>query len=144
MDKKRDLLGIILASTVGIAILSAMLIRAFQPQIIIPKLDASAVVLLSVIALLIDYYFVKMSRRVYTLIPLYAALIFGIFPWVGCFMSPINAVISALLGAVIFTVVTFVFDSIINRMSISKATKIAPLVVGFGIYLSSQCLIGII
>ncbi len=144
MDKKRDLLGIILALVGGVSALSLMLIRAFLPHIILPRIDALAIVLLSVIALVLDFYIAKGSSRKYWILPIYAALIFGLFPYAAGLVYALDALKTALLGAVIFTVLTFLFDSMINRISIGRATKIAPAICGFGIYLAAQCLMGII
>ncbi len=142
MSKKCDLLGIILASVTGVAALTAMLIRAFAPAIIIPKLDVLAVLLLSLVTLVLDYYISKERCRKYPLVVLYSFLIFGLFPWLACFSTPITALKTAALGAVIFTAATFVFDSITDRLSSGSATRLAPIASAFGIYLAAQCLMG--
>ncbi len=144
MCKKRDLLGIFLALVTGVVLFAAMLVRAFLPHIILPKMDALLIVAISVVVLILDYYIAKKSQRKYWLLGVYAALIFGVFPWVSCFMNPLAALKTALLGTGVFVVVTLLFDSMINRISIGRATKIAPAICGLGIYLSAQCLMGII
>ena len=144
MDKKRDFLGIFLAAVTGTALLIALFVRAFLPRVILPRLDAPAMVLLSLIALVLDYYTVRGSRRDFRLIPLYAALIFGLFPFVASFAAPLDAVLLALLGAVVFSVVTFLFDTMVDRLSTGPAAKIAPFVSALGLYLACQCLMGIV
>ncbi len=144
MDKKRDLLGIILALVAGVSALTAMLIKVFSPSVILPRIDALAIIAISVLSLVLDFYIAKQSRRVYWLFGIYAALIFGIFPYAAGMLLPLDALKTALMGAVIFVVTTFLFDSLIKRLSLLRATKIAPAVCGVGIYLAAQCLMGII
>ncbi len=142
--KKHDLLGIMLAGCTGFTLLIAIIIKNFFPRIILPKFDSIAVIALSLFALLIDYYFCGCSRRDFRLIPLYSALIFGLFPFASGFTSPIEALILSAIGAVLFTLITYLFDSMTDRLSSGPAEKIAPLISAFGLFLASQCLMGII
>ncbi len=144
MNKKKDLLGIFLAAVTGTALLTALILRAFLPRLILPKLDAGSVVLLILAALLLDFYTVGGSRRDFRLIPLYGAFVFGVFPYAASITSPLAALTLALLGAAAFTVVTFLFDSIADRLSSGPASKLAPAVGALGLYLAAQCLMGII
>ncbi len=144
MKKKCDLLGILLAIITGVALVTAMLVRAFFPQIIIPQFNALTIIAVSLIALVIDYYITKGERRIYWFVPLYAALIFGLFPWLACFVMPLEALKTAILGAVVLTAITFLFDSMMKRLATSPASKIAPIISAFGLYLAAQCLMGII
>ncbi len=141
--KKHDRLGILLAGATGIALLAAIALRTFVPRLILPRFDALTILLLSLVALVIDHY-LGSSQRDYRLIPLYAALIFGLFPFAACFLSPLAALWSALLGAVIFTAATFLFDSMTDRLASGPVAKAAPLVSAFGLYLAAQCLMGIV
>lgn len=144
MDKKRDFLGIFLACVVGIALLSAMFVRAFLPRVILSRLDAPAIVVLSLISLVLEHYITQGSRRDFRLIPVYAALIFGLFPYTASFVAPVDALMLGLLGAAVFTVTTFLFDTMVDRLSTGPASKFASLVSAFGLYLACQCLMGIL
>ena len=144
MNKKHDLLGIALASLTGGALLIAMLLRAFWPRFILPNFDASVLLILSLIALVLDYYLTKEKHRTYWTVPLYGAIIFGLFPWLACFVMPLEALKLAVMGAVILTVSTLLFDSIVNRLSSGAISKIAPLISAFGLYLSAHALLIII
>ncbi len=144
MNKQRDLLGIFLSGTTGVALLALILVRTFFPRIILPTADASTVILFTLAALLLDYYLARGSRRDYRLIPLYGALIFGLFPLAACMTSPMDSLKSALLGTVIFTVTTYLFDTIIHRLSDTSVAKIAPLFGALGLYLAVQGLAGIV
>lgn len=144
MNKKHDLLGISLASLTGAALLIAMLLRAFWPRFILPNFDASILLILSLISLVLDFYLTKEKHRVYWTVPLYGAIIFGLFPWLACFVMPLDALKLAVMGAVVLTVSTLAFDSIVNRLSSGPIAKIAPLISAFGLYLSAHALLTII
>ncbi len=144
MNKKHDLLGIVLAAVTGVFLLTSIILKTFLPRIILPKLNAPAVVVISLVTLLIDYYFAKQSRRNFILIPIYAALIFGIFPYTAAFTTPLESLKLAAMGVVIFTLVTFLFDTMTDRLSTGPATKIAPAISAFCLYLATSCIMGII
>ncbi len=144
MKKKHDLLGIFLAGVTGIALLSALFVRAFAPRVILPRLDGGALVLLSLVALLLDHYLLGGSRRDYRLLPVYGALIFGLFPFAASFTAPLDALLLAVLGAAVFTAVTWLFDAMLDRLSTGPAAKLAPFVSALGLYLAAQCLMGIV
>ncbi len=151
-NKKQDILGIVLAGVVGIALIASMAIRAFFPRIIIPKLDGIAMVFLSLTALVTEYYAAREKSRDYRLIPIYAALIFGVFPWAACFAEVVPALKNALIGGVIFTVTAFLFDKITDRLQTNFATsraadaaaRLAPIAGAVGLFLAAQCLLGIV
>ncbi len=144
MKNKQDRSGIVLAAVTGIALLVCMLLRAFAPRVILPSFDSSALLTVSLVALVLEHYLVKNKRRVYWQLPLYALLIFGIFPWVACFTLPLETVKLAALGAVIFTVAAWLFDSIIKRLSTGPVAKAAPLISAVCLFLAAQCLLTII
>ena len=144
MNKKYDLFGILLSLVVGVATLTAMLLRAFWPQFILPRPDGMTVIALIVIALIINSYFGKDRKRVYWAVPIYSALVFGLFSWVSCLLPYLEAIKLGILGAVVSIIVTLLFDSMLTRISTGRATKIAPIIGGFGIYLAAQCLTAII
>ncbi len=144
MKKKHDLLGIFLAGVTGLALLIALFVRAFAPRVILPRLDGAALVLLCLAALLLDHYILGGSRRTYWLLPVYGALIFGLFPFAASFTAPLDALILALLGAAVFTAVTWLFDAMLDRLSTGPVAKLAPLVSALGLYLAAQCLMGIV
>ncbi len=142
--KKHNLLGVFLAATVGVAMMASLLLRTFVPRLILPKLDAGAIVALVLIALVLDCYIAGTSKRDYRLIPVYGALIFGLFPFAACITAPVDSLITAAIGLVAFTAVTFLFDSMTERLSSGPVAKAAPIVGAFGMFLAVQCLMGII
>ncbi len=144
MNKKHTLLGFILAIVTGTALLALLVTNAFLPHIILPRPTAGNIILLCLIALTLDYYIAHDRRHDFRFIPIYGALIFGLFPMAAFVAAPIESLRLALMGAVILTVLTYIFDTITERLSSSPAVKLAPLLSAFGLYLAAQCLIGII
>ncbi len=144
MRKKHDMLGVWLAAVTGMAFLLSVILRSLLPRIILPQPDAVSFVAISLIALLSDHYILRGSRRNYLLIPVYAALIFGIFPVAAFAVEPLYGINLAILGAGTFTVVTFLFDSIRERLESGPVARLAPLFGAFGLFLVAQCLMGII
>lgn len=144
MNKKKDNLGIILSCITGAAFMVAMLVRALLPRMILPNIDLLTVLLLSLTALVADCYLSKTKNRDFRLIPVYGALIFGLFPLVTGFISPVNALITALIGAAVLTAMTLIFDTMTERLSDTSAAKLAPVMCALGLYLAAQCLMGIV
>ncbi len=143
MKKQQDFLGIFLACITGLAVFAALLARAFVPRLILPQLSGGNLVLLSLTALVLDHYIVKGSRRDFRLVPVYGALVFGIFPFAASFTAPVEALTLALVGAALFSLVTWLFDAMLDRLSSGPVAKIAPLASAAGLYLAAQCLMGI-
>lgn len=143
MKNKMYILNTILAALLGAACLAAVLVRTFAPNFIIPSLDASNMVLLSLTALVLDNYLAPRAKRCYVSIALLAALTFGLLPLAACFAGIMEALRLALLGALVFTVCTWVFGTMTDRLSTGPAAKAAPVISALGLYLAAQCLMGI-
>ena len=135
-------------NTVLTAVLTAVLavmvaLRAFAPQIILPVFDIPTLTAISLAALVLDHYLAKDAKRCWICIPLFAALSFGILPFAAGMVAVKYILGLALTGAVIFTVCTFVFTSIQDRLSSGPAAKLAPIMSAFGIWLAVQAFAGI-
>lgn len=144
MKNKTYTLNILLAAVLCIACLIALLIHTFAPAVIIPELNIPNIVLLSLLAVLLDHYLTHGAKRCYICIALLSAVTFGLLPFAAGFVTIPNALILALVGGVTFTLVTFLFTSIQDRLSSGPAAKAAPLLSALGLYLAFQCLTGII
>lgn len=142
MKKHTYTLNTILAGILGLILLIAVLVRTFAPRIILPELDASNMVLISLIALLADHYLAPGAKRCYICIPLFSCISFGLLPFAACFVRAGEAVKLAVVGCVVFTAVTWLFSSMQDRLSSGPAAKAAPVISAFGIYLAAQCLMG--
>ncbi len=140
MKKPYDHLGIILAAVTGGALLVSMILRTFLPRIILPHPDLSAVSVLILASLLIEHYFLRDRQRDYRWLPLYGVLIFGLFPMASTLVSPLDSLLLAIDGAAMLIVLSFLFDMLVARLSDSPASRLAPVVGAFGLFLAVQCI----
>ena len=143
MKNKTYILNTLLIAVLGIALTAAVLVRTFVPAIIIPQLDIPNMVLLSLAALVLDHYLAPNAKRCYICIPVFAALSFGLLPFAAGMVAVKNILGLALTGAAIFTLCTFVFTSVQDRLSTGPAAKLAPIMSAFGIWLAVQAFAGI-
>ena len=144
MKQNKYFLNTALAAVLGIAGLAAVLVRSFAPAVIIPSLNIPAMVLLSLAALVLDHYLAPGAKRCYICIPVLGALSFGLLPFAACMLGGLEALKLGIVGGVVFTVTTWLYSSIQDRLSTGPAAKAAPILSAFGLFLASQCLTGII
>lgn len=144
MKNKMYFLNAALTVVLFIAALVLILVRAFAPQIILPEPDIPNLVLLSLAALVIDHYAAPGAKRCYICIPAFSALSFGLLSWAAGLVSPADALILGLAGGILFTALTWVFTSMVDRISSGPVAKAAPVVSALGLYLAIQCLMGMI
>ena len=142
MNKKTYTLNTLLAVVLGSALLAAVLVRTFAPRIILPELDIPNMVLISLIALLADHCLAPGADRCYICIPVFSAIAFGLLPFAASFVSGLEALKLAVMGGIVFTVVTWLFSSVTDRLSTGPAAKAAPVISALGLYLAAQCLMG--
>lgn len=144
MNKKTYTLNVLLAVILGAVLLVSVLVRTFAPRMILPALDVPNMVLISLIALLADHYLAPGAGRCYICIPVFSAVTFGLLPFAACFVGAGEALKLAVLGAVVFTAVTWLFSSMMDRLSSGPAAKLAPMLSALGLYLAAQCFMGIL
>ncbi len=144
MKHTQNLRGILLAGVTGIAVLAAVLLRTFVPRFILPDYSAITVITLTLIALTLDCYLGKNAREPFWRLMLYAASVFGLFPWAAGFVSPLDAIRLAVIGAVVGLVIPFLFDTLLERLASGPVAKCAPPITAIGLFLAAQCLAGII
>ena len=137
-------------STVLIAVLTAVLavmaaLRAFSPQIILPIFDIPTVTAISLAALVLDHYLAPGAKRNWLAVAVFSFLSFGILPWAAMLvpMVDLDALWLGLTGCVIFTLCTFVFTSVQDRLSTGPAARFAPIMSALGIWLAVQAFAGI-
>ena len=144
MKKNTYTLNTILAALLGAILLVCVLVRTFAPRIILPELDIPMLVLISLAALVLEHYLAPDAERCYLCIPVFAALTFGLLPFAACFVNGAVAAELALWGAGVFTLMTWLFSSMMDRLSSGPAAKAAPILSAFGLYLAVQGLMGMI
>ena len=142
MNKKNYTLNTLLAVVLGVALLICVLVRTFWPRMILPVLDIPNLVLISLVTLLLDHYMAPGADRCYICIPVFSAVTFGLLPFAACFVGAGEAVKLAVLGCVVFTVVTWLFSSMTDRLSTGPVAKLAPVMSALGLYLAAQCFMG--
>lgn len=144
MKENKYFLNTALAGVLGLILLSCVLVRTFAPNVIIPQLNIPNMVLISLIVLLLDHYLAPGAVRCYICIPVFSAVTFGLLPWAAAFVTPLEAAKLAIVGGIVFTVVTALYSSIQDRLSSGPAAKAAPVMSAMGLYLAAQCLTGMV
>ena len=144
MKDKTCFLNTILAMIMGILLLAAVLVRVFIPIMMLPDVDIPDLAAISLTALLIDHYLAAGAKRKYGWSFVLAAATFGFLPWAAGFADIALAVKFALIGGVVFIVMTWLYSSMQERMRSGPGSKAAPAVCAFGLYLASQCFAGIL
>lgn len=144
MKNKTYMLNTFLAGIFGIYLLAAILVRTFCPQIILPKANIPNLVLVSLVALVLEHYLVPDAKRCYICIPVFSAITFGLLPYAAAFVTPVEALKLAVVGAVVFTMTTWLFTTIQERLSSGPAAKASAFFSAVSLYMASQCFIGMI
>ena len=144
MKNKTYILNTFLTAVLGVYLLIAVIIRTFCPQIILPKANIPNLVLISLIALVLEHYLVPEAKRCYICVFVFSVVTFGILPYAAAFAAPMEAVKLAVVGGVVFTVTTWLFTTIQDRLSSGPAAKASAFFSAVSLYMASQCFIGMI
>ncbi len=144
MKNKTYILNTLLAAVLGVSLLICVVVRTFVPNVILPQLDILNMLLISLVTLLLDHYLAKDAERCYICIPVFSALAFGLLPYAACFVGALEAVKLGAVGCLVFTAATWLFTSMMDRLSTGPAAKAAPILSAFGLYLAAQALSGIL
>ena len=144
MKNNRYFLHTLLALVVFVALVIAMIVRVVLPAAVIPALNIPNMVILSVIALLLEHFLAKGNPRCYICVAVFSALTFGILPLMAGFACRHTFWKLGLIGGAVFTVVTFVFTSAVERLSTGPKARAAVVVTALGICLAAQCFAGIL
>lgn len=142
MKDKTYTLNTLLAAVLGIALFVCVLIRTFIPYWILPRLSLTNMVLISLAALVIDYYAAQGAKRNWIAVAALSAVTFGLLPFAACFVGALDALKLGVMGGVAFTVTAWLFDSMADRISTGPAAKAAPVVSALVLYLAAQALMG--
>ena len=144
MNDKKYTLNTVLVAVFGLELLTLVLLRAFAPNVILPRFDLIHLVTVSLAALVIDHYLSPGAKRCYVCIPVFSFLTFCILPWAAGLvpMVDLDALWLGLTGCIVFTATTWVFTSIQDRLSTGPAARFAPVVSAVGIWLAIQAFAG--
>lgn len=144
MKENKYFLNTALAVILCVVLGAAVIVRSVAPAVIIPRPDIPNMVLLSLLALLADHYFAPGARRCYICIPVLSAVSFGLLPYAASFVTAMEALKLALVGGIVFTVTTWLFSSVQDRLSSGSVAKAAPVFSALGLFLAAQCFAGMI
>ena len=144
MKNNKFFLPCVLTIVVFAALVAAVIIRVVAPAGIIPPLNIPNMVLLSVIALLLEYLITKNNPRCYLCCFLFGAAVFGILPLMAGFACQHTFWKLGIVGGVVFTAATFLFTSAVERLQTGPKAPAAAVVTALGIWLAAQSFAGII
>lgn len=139
---KKYMLNTFLAGVATVALLAMVIARAICPILVLPGFDIPNLVLISLIALLLDHYIVKDAPRCYICIPVFAFLTFALLPLAAGFVQPFQVLGLGIKGCITFTVATWLYTSMADRISSGPSAKLAPIISAAGLYLASQIFMG--
>ena len=142
MKNKTYMLNMLLVGVLSLALLAMILVRTLLPRIILPQASITNLVLISLLTLALEHYLAPGAKRCWICLPVFAALTFGLLPFAACFVGITDALWLALKGCVVFSALTWVFDSAMDRLSSGPVAKAAPVLTALGLYLAAQCLMG--
>ena len=144
MKNNKYLLNTLLAAVIFLAAAVMLVLKLIQPAVILPKVTIPNMVLVSLVALLADHYLAPKAPRCYICIPVLAAVTFGLLPFAAGIIISGEVLKVALVGTVVFTVTTFLFTSMADRLSSGPKAHAAAIMSAFGLYLAAQCFAGMI
>ena len=143
MKEKKYFLNTMLAAVLGLALLTEVILRSLAPAVIIFKFNIPTMVAFSLAALLLDHYLAPGAKRCYICIPVFAVLSFGLLPLTAGTAGLSEALKLAVVGGITFTVVTWLFCSMQERLLSGSGNKLSPVFFALGLYLACQCFTGI-
>ena len=142
MEKKSFVLNILLAAVLGAGLLVGIVWSAFQPNVVLSNLDIPAMAALVLIALLIEYLWKGTEKRAWAVQIVLAAVTFAVIPFAAGYVGA--GIKITVCGTILFAVLTWIFDSVAERMSVTCDRKCAMIPTAFVMYLACQCFMGMI
>lgn len=144
MKKNPFLLSVSLVAVLFVALAACLLIRVWLPAAILPTLNIPNMVLLSVLALLLEHFIARGNPRCYWATAIFGVLSFGVLPLMAGFACIHTFWKFGIIGGCVFTVTTFLFTSATERLLTGPKARLAVILTGLGIWLASQCFMGIL
>lgn len=142
MKKESMILNTLLAVVLGAGLLTGMVWRAFQPNVVLPDLDIPAMAALVLIALVLEYLLTGTKKRAWTVQIVLAAVTFAVLPWIADL--PYMGLMTVVCGTVVFAGLTWLFDFAVDRLEVTTDCKLAVIPTAFVMYLACQCFMGMI
>ena len=143
MKKHPYLLSFLLTAVVFAVMLIMMLIRVWNPAGVLPRLDIPNMALISLVVLILEHYLSPKAPRNYVAIALLSFLTFALLPLTAGFACVHDFWKIGLVGSIVFTALTFLYTSMVSRISSGEKAVAAPIVSALGLYLAIQGFAGI-
>ena len=137
MEKKNFVLNVLLAVVLGAGLLVGMEWKAFQPNVVLADLELPAIAALVLIALVIEYLWKGTQKRAWAVQIVLAAITFAVIPFAAGYAGTGIGLI--LCGTAMFTALTWIFDSVAERLDVTCDCKCAMIPTAFVMYLACQC-----
>lgn len=143
MKKHPYFLSLLLTGVVFVVMLIMMLIRVWNPVGILPRLDIPGIALISLAVLVAEHYLSPKASRNYVAIALFSFLTFALLPLMAGFACVHDFWKIGLAGCVVFTLLTWLYTSMVSRITSGQKAPAAPIVSALGLYLAIQGFAGI-
>ena len=144
MKNNKFLLNTLLAVVLFAALTAMVLIRALAPAVVLPVMNIPNMVLLSLAALLLEHLMAPNNPRCYVCVALFSIVTFGLLPLMAGFACIHDFWKYGLIGGGMFTLVTFLFSSMTDRLLTGPKARGAVFMGALGIWLAFQCFAGIL
>ena len=144
MKERTYLLPVLLAVVLTVAMVAVVLLESLAPAAVIPVMNIPNMAGLCLVVLVLEHYLAPNGRRCYLCVALFSLLSFAILPYAAGFVALAQVWKVALVGGVLFTLLTWLYDSIMDRITTGPKAVFAPVISAFGLYLAFQAFAGII
>lgn len=140
--QKKYLLNVILPGILSAVLTVLVVCRTLCPVLVLPKADLPNLVLVGLLALVAEHYLVRSEERCFLCAAVFSFLSFWLLPMAAGFTAGSGALLLGVKGCVAFTVSAWLFRSAQDRIATGPKAKAAPVAAALGLYLASQCLMG--
>ena len=144
MKERNDMLPVLLAVVLTVAMAAVVLFESLAPAVVIPVPNIPNMAGLCLVVLVLEHYMAPNRRRCYVCVAVFALLSFGLLPYAAGYVAPAQVWKVALVGGVLFTLLTWLYDSIMDRITTGPKAVFAPVISAFGLYLAFQAFAGMI
>ena len=144
MKERTYLLPVLLAVVLTVAMVAVVLLETLAPAVVIPVMNVPNMAGLCLVVLVLEHYLAPNARRCYICVAAFALLSFAILPYAAGFVALAQVWKVALIGGGLFTLLTWLFDSIMDRITTGPKAVLVPIISAFGLYLAFQAFAGIL
>ena len=142
MEKKSFVLNGLLAAVLGAGLLAGMIWRVFVPNVVLADLNLPSMAAIVLITLLIEYFVKGTQKRAWAVQIILAAVTFAVLPFAAGLANA--GVKVTILGTVVCAALTWIFDSVAERMTVTADCKTVMIPTAFVMYLACQCFMGML